>query len=261
MQIDWVTVVAQAVNFLILVWLLHHFLYGPITRAMQRREQRISDSREEAERKVREAADEAEDYRRKQRDLEERRDEIMAEAREEANQLREELKGKVREEMDEAENRWRSQIAGEREEFLRLARTGIADRFVDLARRALGDLADADLEEKVVDVFLERFESLEADSRRDIAGAVTAGGNAVTVRSSFELTPATKRRITGAVRELTDREAEVEYEVTEELTCGVKLEAGGRTVSWGLDSYLDDVERRLGEELAEAASQPAAAQE
>ena len=43
MQIDWITVAAQIVNFLILVWLLQHFLYGPITRAMQRREQRIAE--------------------------------------------------------------------------------------------------------------------------------------------------------------------------------------------------------------------------
>ena len=43
MQIDWLTVAAQIVNFLVLVWLLQRFLYGPITRAMARRETRIED--------------------------------------------------------------------------------------------------------------------------------------------------------------------------------------------------------------------------
>ena len=35
---DWFTVIAQIINFLILVALLKRFLYGPIIRAMERRE-------------------------------------------------------------------------------------------------------------------------------------------------------------------------------------------------------------------------------
>ena len=42
MQVDWLTVAAQIVNFLILVWLLHKFLYGPIVRAMGDREAAIA---------------------------------------------------------------------------------------------------------------------------------------------------------------------------------------------------------------------------
>ena len=37
MQIDWITVSAHIVNFLILVWLLKRFLYRPVIRAMDRR--------------------------------------------------------------------------------------------------------------------------------------------------------------------------------------------------------------------------------
>ena len=40
-MINWFTVVAQIVNFLILIWLLQRFLYAPITDAMARREERI----------------------------------------------------------------------------------------------------------------------------------------------------------------------------------------------------------------------------
>jgi large-conductance mechanosensitive channel len=38
--IDWFTVVAQVINFLILVWLLKHFLYQPILDAIDAREKR-----------------------------------------------------------------------------------------------------------------------------------------------------------------------------------------------------------------------------
>jgi len=42
MLIDWFTVGAQIVNFLILVWLLQHFLYKPILNAIDAREKRIA---------------------------------------------------------------------------------------------------------------------------------------------------------------------------------------------------------------------------
>jgi hypothetical protein len=42
MLIDWFTVGAQIVNFLILVWLLKHFLYKPILNAIDAREKRIA---------------------------------------------------------------------------------------------------------------------------------------------------------------------------------------------------------------------------
>ena len=43
MLIDWFTVGAQALNFLILVWLLKRFLYKPILDAIDAREKRIAD--------------------------------------------------------------------------------------------------------------------------------------------------------------------------------------------------------------------------
>ena len=42
MLIDWFTVAAQAVNFLILVWLLKRFLYKPVLAAVDEREKRIT---------------------------------------------------------------------------------------------------------------------------------------------------------------------------------------------------------------------------
>jgi F-type H+-transporting ATPase subunit b len=42
MLIDWFTVGAQVVNFLILVWLMKRFLYKPILHAIDAREKRIA---------------------------------------------------------------------------------------------------------------------------------------------------------------------------------------------------------------------------
>lgn len=40
MLIDWFTVIAELVNFLILVWLLKRFLYEPVLKAIDEREKK-----------------------------------------------------------------------------------------------------------------------------------------------------------------------------------------------------------------------------
>ncbi len=49
MLIDWFTVIAQILNFLILVWLLKHFLYKPILNAIDAREKKVADELANAE--------------------------------------------------------------------------------------------------------------------------------------------------------------------------------------------------------------------
>ena len=52
MQLDGFTIVAQVVNFLILVALLKRFLYAPIIRTMQAREDHITTRLDEAQEKI-----------------------------------------------------------------------------------------------------------------------------------------------------------------------------------------------------------------
>ena len=51
MLIDWFTVGAQALNFLILVWLMKRFLYKPILHAIDEREKRIATELANADKK------------------------------------------------------------------------------------------------------------------------------------------------------------------------------------------------------------------
>ena len=84
MQIDWITVGAQILNFLVLVWLLNMVLYRPVTRAMEGRADAIRERFAEAERREAEAARAAELSQAERLALEERRSELLEEAHEEA---------------------------------------------------------------------------------------------------------------------------------------------------------------------------------
>ena len=49
MKINWFTVIAQVINFLMLVWLLKKFLYKPILDAVNEREKKITDQLKDAD--------------------------------------------------------------------------------------------------------------------------------------------------------------------------------------------------------------------
>ena len=65
MLIDWFTVAAQALNFLILVWLMKRYLYQPILNAIASREQLISGELKDADTKKAEAQKERENFEHK----------------------------------------------------------------------------------------------------------------------------------------------------------------------------------------------------
>jgi len=98
--INWFTVVAQIVNFLVLVFLLKYFLYDRVIRAMDQREQKIQQRLQEAEEKKQEAEQEAEAYGKKNRDFDAKREEMLAQAKKEADARRKELTEEARQTVD-----------------------------------------------------------------------------------------------------------------------------------------------------------------
>jgi len=91
MLIDWFTVGAQALNFLILMWLLKRYLYKPMLRAIDARERRIADELADAKAKKVEAQSECDEFRRKNADFDQQRAELLSLATEDAKVERQRL--------------------------------------------------------------------------------------------------------------------------------------------------------------------------
>jgi len=118
-MIDWFTVIAQIVNFLILVALLRYFLYGRVLAAMDMRQQEIAARWDEAARQRSEAQQELEATRETNRKLDQQREQLLAMVRDDVEQHRQQLTAKVRGEVDELHERWSDAIQEETDSFLR----------------------------------------------------------------------------------------------------------------------------------------------
>mgnify|MGYP001118891459 CR=1 FL=1 len=249
MLIDWFTVVAQIVNFLILVGLLKYFLYDRVIRAMEEREKRVRGRLEDAEKNKEEARRELEEYRRKNREIEEKRNEVFSEAKSEGDKKREELIRQAKEEADELRKRWEESVRREKDSFVRDLRQMAAREVYAIAARAFKDLGDADLEEQLVEVFLGRVGQLEEEKRKELAEAIEKEGNSVTVRTHFPMSAPLKRKVTAALRDEFLEDLDVRYETLPDRAPGIVLWAAGRKLAWSFDEYLDELEEEAGNAL------------
>ncbi len=253
MEINWLTVGAQIVNFLILVWLLQHFLYRPIIAAMDRREQRIADRLETARRKSEQADEAARKNRAEREQFANERDTLMKEARNAAEELKKSLSAEVRRDVDDKKRKWIDAVDAERADFLQELRRQSGEHFLRLARRALGDMAGADMEQQMAKVFVERLRGLADDRKRQLAEGVSDHAGTLVVRSAFDLPAQTRRRVTKALHDEILEDAEVEYEISGDIACGIELAAGSQRLAWSLDDYLDAMESHFDQRLREAA--------
>ena len=245
MQIDWITVAAQIANFLVLVWLLRRLLYGPITRAMEQREANIRDRFAEAERRESEAQAERERLEADREKLRMTTDDLIEKARDDARQLFHDLENKAREEVKENRRAWQVQLRTEEADFLHELREKTADQLTGVIRLALRDFANADLENAMTDTFIARLRQLDGKTLKSLQEEAKAADGRMSMTSAFELPAPTKARLTRAIREIIDPDAEVEYQLDSDLVCGFRLKIRGQMIQWSIDAYLDDLEEEM----------------
>ena len=250
MLVDWFTVFAQMLNFLILVVLLKRFLYRPILDAMEARRARIAAELEEAAGKMQQAEEAARQNAARRVELEESRERLLEEARAHADARRRTLLDEARNDAEAGRERWRSAIEQERESFLRDLRRRTVGQVFTIARKALSDLAGADLEERIVEVFLERLHGWDEAGRSEAAVAIRRSGSPIAVRSSFELSESLREKVATAIRGWLGQHVTVDFEVTADPVCGIELRVAGLELAWDLESYLDGLEEELARSLA-----------
>lgn len=239
MQIDWLTVAAQVVNFLILVALLRRFLYRPVLAAMDRREQRIADSLREAEQREADALARREALDAERARLAEERESLVAQARAEADEQRRRWVGEARAEVDRQREHWRVQLEQEWDDQRRALARRLATAATDATRQALSDLADAELEAAMVRVCCRRLASIDEADR----AALADGEAPIDVVTTFAPDDEARTSIAEAVRDALGRT--VTFTQADDLVAGLELRADGWKMSWTIAAYLSELEAEL----------------
>lgn len=243
MLIDWFTVAAQVVNFLILVWLLKRFLYGRILRAIEAREHGIAERLAAADAKDKAAAEQLALYQAKLQEFEDRHQELLAQAKREAEQQQAQMMAEARERVHALEADWQADLDRERNTFLADLRRKAAAEILALARQTVADLACVDIQRCAIEVFLEKIRELDAGTCQSLARG------ALTVRTAFDLPEALRAEVEQAVRDRVGQPAAIVFERAAGVGLGIELRGNGWRIGWNSESYLETLEEDLRETL------------
>lgn len=245
MLIDWFTVIAQLINFLVLVYLLKRFLFGRIVQAMEARKNKITSRIEEADNKLRQAEEQLSDYQQKNKELESKKDELISQAQKEAEQFKQKKIDEMKNDIEDSRQRWKERLNEERMEFIKKLRNGIATQTLNSTTSILRDLANTDLENRIIETFINKIEQDDHESFKFEKGT----GMDVTVRSSFRIDDEIKKKIKETLNRKLGTEVEYQFFQSDELICGIELRLNGYKFEWNVKNYISDLEHEITEAL------------
>jgi F-type H+-transporting ATPase subunit b len=273
MLIDWFTVGAQALNFLILVWLMRHFLYRPILHAIDTREKKIAAELADADAKRAQAQKDRDEFQHKNEAFDQQRAALLAKATDEANTERQRLLDEARKAADALSAKRSEALKNDAKNLNQAIARRTQTEVFAIARKALADLATTSLEERMGDVFTRRIREMDGNAKEALGAALKTAAEPAVVRSAFDLPAEERAKIQNAINETFSADIHLRFETTSDLVSGIELTANGQKVAWSIADYLTSLEKGVGELLkqhdkpepkatpkleAKAAPQPAA---
>ena len=242
MLLDWFTILAQILNFFVLLVLLRLFLYKPIIQAMQDRKERIAHETRELK-QVRAEADRLHaDLQIKSEELANRETEVMAEIRAEAEKWRQQSMEIARGEIEAMRREWLAALEREKEAVALNLRKKLIHEVSATSARIVHDLSGSDLEQLILSGFMRRIEAEARD--------VDYSGLEILVRTGFEHNDLQEQKIKQLLDELFPAHNERIFTTEPKLGLGIELIAGDRKWEWNLNSYIAELETRILSEIS-----------
>ena len=236
MELNWTTLVLEIVNFIVLVWILRHFLYQPVLRVIEERRTGIEATLTEA----RQRQDEAERLRGQyenrltdwQRDKQLARDALQQEIRQQRSRAMAELGEGL------AAERQKAQVIAQRhqreiEEGRERAALELGARF---AARLLQDLSGPELDGRILELVCVELARLPDDRRNALRRAAGDGAARVEVISAHALDATQRERLTDVLEGLLGGAVNCSFDADPALIAGLRLSLG----DWLLAANLRD---------------------
>ena len=249
MLIDWFTVGAQALNFIILVWFLKRFLYRPILNAVDAREKRIAAELADADAKQAEAQRERDEFRRKNEEFDQQRAALLSKVRDEADAERQRLLDDTRKAADALSAKRQEALRSDAVNLNQAIRRRTQQEVFAIARKALKDLATTSLEERMSEVFTRRLRTIDGKAKESLGGALKTATEPALLRSAFDLPAEQRAAIQTALNETLSTEIHLRFETAPNLVSGVELTTNGQKIGWSVAEYLTSLEKGVGELL------------
>jgi F-type H+-transporting ATPase subunit b len=258
MKINWFTVIAQVINFLILVWLLRHFLYKPVLKAIDEREKKIASQLKDATDKEAKAKKEQDEFAKKNEAFDQKKKGLMEKAVAETNVERDKLLEIARNDAATLQSKLENALRATQEKLNHDIVQKTQQEVFAIARKTLADLSSVSLEEQSANIFIKRIKELKKDEKKQFSEAFKLGSKQMSgeqrpilIQSAFDLPEKQQTEIKKAVNEILRTETQFQFKTEPEIISGIELTSNGYKLAWSISEYLNSLQKSITEMIKE----------
>jgi F-type H+-transporting ATPase subunit b len=247
MQINLFTVVAQVLNFLVLVWLMKRYLYKPILSAIEEREKKIQGQLDDAKNDKAEAKAEQDEFSKKNQVFDQQKKDLMDRATAEAEAQGQKLLNEAKNNAKTLQDKLETASKAQQEDLNHRLEQKTEQEVFAITKKVLADLADVSVEAQSVVAFIRRINDLKANEKAQFIQALQTGSGPILVKSGFELAEKQQDEIERAVGKMLGTKLSLEFKTAPALIGGIELSTKGYKLAWSIAAYLSSFEKNVAE--------------
>jgi len=236
LELNWSTFVLEIINFLILVWILKHFLYRPVLDVIARRRAGIEKSLADAKK----THDDNEILQARYKDR-------LAHWAQERREAQEQLARDIELERGErlaalqtelGEEREKAQVTASRHQadLMRKVEEAALAQAARFASRLLSEAAGPELETRLIDLLMDQLPTLPVERMEELRRAFNETPAAAMVASAYPIPTFQRTALEQALRSATGNEVRLEYAQDPSLVAGARISFG----PWVIRANLQD---------------------
>ncbi|MCK9378423.1 MAG: hypothetical protein M0P73_20070, partial [Syntrophobacterales bacterium] len=149
------------------------------------------------------------------------------------------------------QQKWAESLKREKDTFFQNLRQRLVQEIFAISRRALREMADQDLEQRLLMVLLDRLQQMAPKERQIIQDSVQAAGGELLVTIAFDLPEKTREEYATQLRNQFGQGLALRFTTSGELLAGIEVVTGSRKIAWSLGNFLDTLEEDLSQAFEE----------
>jgi F-type H+-transporting ATPase subunit b len=251
MQINWFTVIAQVINFLVLVWLMKKYLYKPILEAVDAREKKIADELADASNKMSDAKKEQDDFKQKNVVFDQQKKELMDKATSDAENERQKLLDAAKKEASDVKQKLEDASKELQKNLNDQLSQKTQQEVFSITKKVLTELASTNLDEQAVHVFINKINTLNEKDKKQFTDAFQSDSNPISINSAFDLTEQQKQSIQAAITSILGEGRKYTFAKDPKMIGGVELATNGYKLSWSFSAYINSLEKSIASKTSE----------
>lgn len=231
------TIIAQLINFSVLIFLLNKFLYKPVLATLEKRREDIKSKMEEIEDKLKESDKLKEGYLSKLKDLEKENSILKEKAIKEANEIKELELQKARQDLNEKKDRFNEYLNLEQQKLVENFNENLGELFVNYSNNIFKSIANTNLDNEIANKMIENVSCLDNEKIEEIN---KLNPDIIEIITNFEVSNQQQDNFEKTFKDKKINFSKIKYTCDKNLILGIEIRIKSFVLSWNLKELTEN---------------------